>query len=101
MLAWLSCRSRCGRNSEGNARGAVVLDETVRRPVGDVGAEIVVEAARHGSAADGLREDRFPRGAVLVSGDGRDTCGLWKRAARPAGIGQSQPRCHLPMQAVR
>jgi len=44
----------------GDADGAIVFDEAVGRPVGDIGAEVSIEAARDGAAGDGLSEHLFP-----------------------------------------
>ena len=49
------------RGHRGDADGAVVLDEAIRRVVGQVHAEVVIEAARRRAVGDGLVKSTLPR----------------------------------------
>ena len=62
-----------GEKLGGDAERAVIFDETKRRPVGNVGAEVGVEAARGRPARDRLGEYFAPRGQMCgAGGNGSD-----------------------------
>ena len=85
----------------GDARARSFSHEQVGREIGHVVAEVVVEAACGGAAADRPREiDPPAQGARGRRAAGLTVCNS-SETYPPLSSGQSQPRCHLPMAAVR
>ena len=73
-----------------DADGAGVLDEAIRRPVRDIGAEIRIEPHGRRPAAKLARVNRAPRRAVRIGRPARD----FAAAARlPAVLFQQHPLC--------